>query len=199
MLAESVLDLDLKDVNGIGPKTKEKLIEGGIESVLDLAAALPKELESVLGGSEENAASMVLSAKKLLAESGLIVKSSSRPARETPKSIILYVQNGGVSIMGRITPSFRQSFQSQIEELRRSNGFQNTLLDLSHKEALNSLIEEAWSPEGATMSNSGIQCVLDVLNLMANVHNKKVNNSLRSRIEELEKRLKDLSEKCSTH
>jgi predicted flap endonuclease-1-like 5' DNA nuclease len=53
MLGGSVLDLDLKDVDGIGTKTREKLIEGGIESVLDLAAALPKELESVLGRTVE--------------------------------------------------------------------------------------------------------------------------------------------------
>jgi hypothetical protein len=128
---------------------------------------------------------------------GVRVTLVKHPYRETPKSIILYVQNGGVSIMGKITPSFRQSFQKQIEELRRSNGFQNTLLDLSHKEALDSLIEQAWSPEGAAMSNSGIQCVLDVLNLMANIHNKKVNDSLRRRIEELEKRLDDLAQKES--
>jgi predicted flap endonuclease-1-like 5' DNA nuclease len=53
MLAESVLDLDLKDVDGIGPKTRDNLVEGDIESVLDLAAALPKELESVLWGNVE--------------------------------------------------------------------------------------------------------------------------------------------------
>jgi hypothetical protein len=117
--------------------------------------------------------------------------------KETPRSIILYVQNGGVNLMGRITPSFRQLYHRQVEELRRSNGFQNTLLDLNHKEALDSLIREAWSPEGAALSQSGIPCVLDVLNLMANVHNKKVNNALRMRIEELEKRLNDLTEKES--
>jgi hypothetical protein len=128
---------------------------------------------------------------------GVRVTLVKHPYRETPKSVVLYVQDGGVSIMGRITPSFRQSFQKQIEELRRSNGFQNTLLDLSHKEALDSLIEQAWSPEGAAMSNSGIPCVLDVLNLMANVHNKKTSEALCRRIEELEKRLNDLSEKES--
>jgi len=142
-------------------------------------------------------ANLIVHFRKMRSSSvrGVRVTLVKHPYRETPKSVILYVQNGGVSIMGRITPSFRQSFQKQIEELRRSNGFQNTLLDLSHKEALDSLMEEAWSPEGAAMSNSGIPCVLDVLNLMANVHNKKVNDSLRRRIEELEKRLNALSEK----
>lgn len=39
-MSESALDLELTEIEGIGPKTKEKLI-GGIESVLDLAVALP--------------------------------------------------------------------------------------------------------------------------------------------------------------
>jgi len=73
-MAESVLDLDLKDVDGIGPKTKDKLVEGGIESVLDLAAALPDEVEEILGGKEENASTLIFSAKKLLEETGLLEK-----------------------------------------------------------------------------------------------------------------------------
>jgi len=34
-MVESMLDINLEDVTGIGPKTKEKLNDGGIESVLD--------------------------------------------------------------------------------------------------------------------------------------------------------------------
>ena len=78
-MAESITDLDLKDVDGIGPKTKEKLAEGGTESVLDLAVALPKEVEAIIGGSEENAFSIILSAKRLLEESGLLARESSFP------------------------------------------------------------------------------------------------------------------------
>jgi len=73
-MVDSVIDLDLKEVDGIGPKTKEKLIEGGIESVLDLAVALPGEVEEILGGKEEGAFSLISAARKLLEQSGLLEK-----------------------------------------------------------------------------------------------------------------------------
>ena len=94
--------------------------------------------------------------------------------------------------MGRITPSFRQLYHGQIEELRKRSGFQNMLLDLENSKALDSLIKEAWSPEGAAMAQANIPAVLDAMNLMANVHNKKTSEVLRRRIEELEKRLEDI-------
>ena len=73
-MSESVLDLDLKQIDGIGPKTKEKLIAGGIESVLELAVALPGELEEILGGKEESASSLIFAAQRLLEQSGLLDK-----------------------------------------------------------------------------------------------------------------------------
>ena len=115
------------------------------------------------------------------------------PYKACPQSVSLYIPNGGIDLMGRITPSFRQLYQRQVEELRRADGFQNTLLDLEHRRALDQLIKEAWSTENAALSNSGIPCVLDILNLMANVHNKKCNEALRSQIERLEQRLDELS------
>ena len=74
VMVDSVLDLSLEDLKGIGPKTKEKLNEGGIESVLDLAVALPKEVETILGGTEGNANSIIFSAQRLLEESGILDK-----------------------------------------------------------------------------------------------------------------------------
>ncbi len=71
-MAETVLDLDLSRIDGIGPKTKEKLINGGIENVLNLAASLPGDLQGILGGKEESATSLILSARVLLEESGLL-------------------------------------------------------------------------------------------------------------------------------
>jgi hypothetical protein len=94
--------------------------------------------------------------------------------------------------MGRITPSFRQLYLGQIEHLRSRSGFQNTLIDLENSRALDSLIKEAWSPEGAAMAQANIPAVLDVMNLMASVHNKSASDALRKRVEELEKRLQDL-------
>ena len=42
------------------------------------------------------------------------------------------------------------------------------------------------------MAQANIPAVLDVMNLMASVHNKSASDSLRKRVEELEKRLQDL-------
>jgi predicted flap endonuclease-1-like 5' DNA nuclease len=53
-MAENMFDLNIEDISGIGPQTKEKLNNGGI----DLAVALPKEVEAILGGSEETANSL---------------------------------------------------------------------------------------------------------------------------------------------
>ena len=39
------------------------------------------------------------------------------------------------------------------------------------------------------MAQAEIPAVLDVMNLMTNVHNKKTSEALRKRVEELEKRL----------
>ena len=115
------------------------------------------------------------------------------PYRETPDSIILRVPEGGVSLMGRITPSFRQLFESQVEELKKS--FQNALLDLNHREAFNLLLKEAWSAEGHAMSNSTVPVTLDVMNLMANVHNKKCVEELRKALREKEEKIRELEDR----
>lgn len=112
------------------------------------------------------------------------------PYKMTPDSIILRVSEGGVDLMGRIRPSFRQLFESQVEELRRS--FQNTLLDLNNKEAFNLLLKQAWSAEGHAMANSGVPCVLDVMNLMANVDNRRCVEELRRALRKFEGRLERL-------
>jgi len=67
-----LVDLSLEVMPGIGPRTKEKLKEGSIESVLDLAAATPGDIEEALGGKEGNAATLILSARKILEENGLL-------------------------------------------------------------------------------------------------------------------------------
>ncbi len=49
-MSETVLEVGLDNIKGIGPKITQKLIDGGIDSVLGLAVALPKEIEEILGG-----------------------------------------------------------------------------------------------------------------------------------------------------
>lgn len=73
-MAETVLDMELHDLDGIGPSTEKKLKDIGIQSVLDLAVALPDELAEKIGGSKENASAMIFVAQSALMESGLIDK-----------------------------------------------------------------------------------------------------------------------------
>lgn len=73
-MAETVLVVGLDNIKGIGPKTKTKLIEGGIDSILGLAVTLPKELEEILGGSEESARKLIFTAKQYLENQGLLDK-----------------------------------------------------------------------------------------------------------------------------
>ncbi|MEE8571177.1 MAG: hypothetical protein V3S97_09335 [Candidatus Bathyarchaeia archaeon] len=117
------------------------------------------------------------------------------PYKKTPQSIVLYVPKESVTLTGHMTPSFRQQFQKLIEELKESSAFQNTLISREHKKAFNLLLKDAWSAEDVAMANSGIPCVMDALNLMANVHNKKCVEELRQKLQELESVLKENLEK----
>ena len=97
--------------------------------------------------------------------------------------------------MGRITPSFRQLFKRQIAELKKRQGFQNSLMSREHKKAFDLLLKDAWSAESAALSNSCIPYVLDTLNLMANVHNRRCIEEVEKEILALENLLKERNER----
>ena len=103
-MSENALDLELTEIEGIGPKTKEKLVEGGIESVLDLAVALPGEVEEILGGKEEGASSFIFSARRLLEQSGLLDKEFV-PASEVlqRRQTLLRCKTGSKNLDGLLT------------------------------------------------------------------------------------------------
>ncbi|MEM4586004.1 MAG: DNA repair and recombination protein RadA [Candidatus Caldarchaeum sp.] len=70
--AEKEIDVfDLQSIEGVGKATEEKLNSAGITSVLDLAAATPRELVE-LGISPEKAEELCLKARLLLIESGFL-------------------------------------------------------------------------------------------------------------------------------
>jgi DNA repair protein RadA len=73
-MSETVLEVGLDNIKGIGPKITQKLIDGGIDSVLGLAVALPKEIEEILGGKEESASKLIMSARQQLESLGLLGK-----------------------------------------------------------------------------------------------------------------------------
>jgi DNA repair protein RadA len=67
-------NLEIKNVEGIGPTTTKKLKEAGIESVMDLAAKSADQLALELGCHKDTAASFIISAQKLLRENNIIDK-----------------------------------------------------------------------------------------------------------------------------
>ena len=73
----------------------------------------------------------------------------------------------------------------------RKNSFYKTLSDPNHQQAFDQLLKEAWSREGAAMANSGIPYILDIINLMASVHNKRCVEELRKLVIEHDTRLRE--------
>lgn len=71
-MAETILDLTLRDLEGVGPALEKRLREAGIVSVLQLAAALPDEVVEAIGGAEENALQLIMEAQNKLRSSGLL-------------------------------------------------------------------------------------------------------------------------------
>ena len=59
-------DLEIQDIQGIGPTTAKKLKEAGIVSVMDLAVTSADELAVDINSSKESAAAFIMAAQKLL-------------------------------------------------------------------------------------------------------------------------------------
>ena len=68
------IDLELQDVEGIGPTTSKKLKEAGITSVMELAVTTPEQLAVDINSSKDSAASFIMAAQKLLRESNVLEK-----------------------------------------------------------------------------------------------------------------------------
>src|SRR5215467_1985864 len=67
-------NLEIQDIEGIGPTTAKKLREAGIFSVMDLAVAGVEDLAVDINASKESAASFIMAAQKLLRESDVLDK-----------------------------------------------------------------------------------------------------------------------------
>jgi hypothetical protein len=98
--------------------------------------------------------------------------------------------------MGRITPSFRQLYEETISELRTE--LQAALVDLSHKNAFDLLLKEAWNPEQAAMGNSTLPTVSDKLNVMASIHNRKLIAVLSKGLKEKDREVEELKQRVSS-
>ena len=98
--------------------------------------------------------------------------------------------------MGRITPSFRRVFQNTIFQLCKKNGFYHSLKEPGHQRAFVGLVK-VLSSEYAAMWNSGIFCVEDIMNLMANIHIRARINQLERDIARLEQLVQGKEEEIS--
>jgi len=88
--------------------------------------------------------------------------------------------------------SFKERLVGQIEKLKKTAGFQDSLMDFRHREAFYKLIDEAWFAEEKAMEKSGIPDIMNNLILVANTHNRMEIEALRKRIEELGKLLETM-------
>jgi len=70
----AMIDLDIQDIEGVGPTTAKKLRDAGIISVMDLAVSSAEELSESINATKETAASFIISAQKLLRETNVLDK-----------------------------------------------------------------------------------------------------------------------------
>ena len=68
------LDLEIQDVDGIGPIIAKKLKEAGISSVMELAVTTVEQLAVDINSSKDSAALFIMAAQKLLRESNVLEK-----------------------------------------------------------------------------------------------------------------------------
>jgi len=98
--------------------------------------------------------------------------------------------------LGRIIPSFRQLYEETIAEMR--SDLQAALVDLGHKNAFDLLLKEAWNPEQAAMGNSTLPTVIDKLNVMASIHNRKMIAALVRELKEKDSIIEELRQKVNS-
>jgi DNA repair protein RadA len=72
--SSSIIELEIQDIEGIGPTTARKLKEAGIVSVMDLAVTSADELAVEINASKESAAAFIIAAQKLLRDSNVLEK-----------------------------------------------------------------------------------------------------------------------------
>ena len=73
-ISPPVVDLEIHDIEGIGPTTAKKLKEAGIVSVMDLAVASSEDLAIDINTSKESVATFVIGAQRLLRDYKVIDK-----------------------------------------------------------------------------------------------------------------------------
>ncbi|MDG6928165.1 MAG: DNA repair and recombination protein RadA [Nitrososphaerota archaeon] len=67
-------DLSIDNIAGIGPVTKQKLNDGGIRNIMDLASRNISDVADLIGGDSEKASDFITKARNFLVEKGVLSK-----------------------------------------------------------------------------------------------------------------------------
>ena len=91
--------------------------------------------------------------------------------------------------MQRSRLSFTQACTRLVDALKRSNGFQSRLARLEYKDACDALLQVVRTEDDA-MAHAEAPPALDILTLMANLHNLTTVDALRRRVRDGAQRLR---------
>jgi hypothetical protein len=94
--------------------------------------------------------------------------------------------------MGRLTPSFRTVYSEVLDDLRKE--MRNCFVDVTHKEAFDSLYRDAGRPEEAAMGNSTLPTVLDKLCMVANINTRKLIEIIKGELKVRERKIEELGQ-----
>jgi DNA repair protein RadA len=82
------LDLEIQEIQDIGPTTVRKLKEAGIVSIMDLAVSRASELAVDINASKESTAALIMATQKLIRDSGIIEFLTAELVLEKRKSML---------------------------------------------------------------------------------------------------------------
>jgi hypothetical protein len=83
----------------------------------------------------------------------------------------------------------RELFHEYLRLLQRTAGFRDTLLEMKYQDAFDLLVTEAWHSEENAILTTELPSIMDAMNLLANISNKRIFETLRKTVEELEQTL----------
>jgi hypothetical protein len=91
----------------------------------------------------------------------------------------------------------RELFHEYLRLLQRTAGFRDTLLEIKYQNAFDLLVTEAWCSEENAILTTEIPSIMDALNLLANISNKRIFERLRKTAEDLEQKLDAIQRRSS--
>jgi DNA repair protein RadA len=115
MPSQAITDLRLEDLSGIKPVQITKLKRIGIESVLELATSIPQELAEESGDKVESMSILVIEAKKVLSNIGLLSKEFCTAADiMTRRKQIMRCTTGSKSLDGLLSGGIETQAVTEI-------------------------------------------------------------------------------------